>query len=140
MKMYKVTCKCGHVGRENYLPVDYPVYAYNGREAAFKARFIPRVKHDHKDAILDVKEINYDEFELLEEKNKNDEYLKCKCIQDQNCLDLSDRLCQETKKDREFKPHDVDTVYYKKQKIKNPRKYFKILAMMNKYDMEDAVC
>ena len=51
-KFFRVTCKCGHVGRQFFVRVDFPVNADSGKEAAEIARFIPRVKHDHKDAIL----------------------------------------------------------------------------------------
>ena len=36
--------------------------AENGKEAAKIVRNMPRVKHDHKDAIKEVKKIEYDEY------------------------------------------------------------------------------
>ena len=52
MGMYEVCAKCGHVGRYNYVDKIFAVKASSGKEAAAKVRNFPRVKHDHKDAIL----------------------------------------------------------------------------------------
>ncbi|MDY5982749.1 MAG: hypothetical protein SPJ17_03565 [Anaeroplasma sp.] len=92
MKYFKVVAKCGHVGKKQYVPVPFAVMAETGKEAAKIARYLPRVKHDHKDAILDCKEITYDEYQELSESNSKDDYLKCHNAQDQNKLDLSSRL------------------------------------------------
>ena len=48
----------------NYIIKTFAICAENGREAASRARWMPRVKHHAKDAILSVKEI--DEFEYDE--------------------------------------------------------------------------
>ncbi|MCQ2772556.1 MAG: hypothetical protein MJ238_04705 [Bacilli bacterium] len=77
-KYFKVVAKCGHVGRRFYVPVQFAIRAQNGKEAAKKARDLPRVKHDHKDAILQVKEISYYEFKAINQVNKNDPYLQCR--------------------------------------------------------------
>lgn len=73
--MYSVKTKCGHVGRHRYMPIHFPVIATTKKEAAKIARSIPRVKHHHKDAILEVKQINKREFDQLCLNNKNDPYL-----------------------------------------------------------------
>ena len=59
---FMVIAKCGHVGRNNYIPVKFAVKAESKKAAAKMVRNFPRVKHDHKDAILDVKQIDYVEF------------------------------------------------------------------------------
>jgi hypothetical protein len=59
-KHFIVTAKCGHVRRANFIAIDFPVVASNGKEAAAIARQLPRVKHDHKDAILGVREVSYE--------------------------------------------------------------------------------
>ncbi len=92
LKYFKVVAKCGHVGRKQYVPVAFAVVAETGKEAAKIARFLPRVKHDHKDAILECKEFSYEEYLELRESNLNDEYLKCHSRQDQSLIDLSGRL------------------------------------------------
>ena len=51
MKMYEVCAKCGHVGRDFYTEKIFAVKAKNAKEAAQFARFIPRVKHHHPDAM-----------------------------------------------------------------------------------------
>lgn len=96
-KYYKVTCKCGHVGRNKFIPISFPIMAQNGKDAAKLARYIPRVKHDRKDAILECKEITYEEYLQLKKINKKDPYLKCKNVQEQNLIEnLKNRLQDET--------------------------------------------
>ena len=97
-KFYRVTCKCGHVGRQFFIRIDFPVNADSGKEAAEIARNLPRVKHDHKDAILNCVEIDYEEYQIIQKINNNDPYLKCKNIQEQELIvGLADRLEPEPK-------------------------------------------
>lgn len=85
--MYSVKAKCGHVGRHRYMPIDFPIIASTKKEAAKIARNIPRVKHDHKFAILEVKQINKTEYERLIEVNNSDPYLKIKSKYQQKGLE-----------------------------------------------------
>ena len=62
MKYYKVVAKCGHVRKRHYIIKDFFVKAEDGKEAAHKVRFLPRVKHDWKDAIISVELITMEEF------------------------------------------------------------------------------
>lgn len=71
---YKVKAKCGHVGRNNYIEKDFFVKAESGREAAFKVRHLPRVKHDRKDAIIFVETISYDEYLYGVKCSRDDKY------------------------------------------------------------------
>ena len=64
MKYFMVTVKCGHVGKNNYYKGTIFLKAENGKEAARRARECPRVKHDQKDAILNVEEIDNFLFEI----------------------------------------------------------------------------
>ena len=90
---YKVICKCGHVGRKHYVPIQFAIIAENGKEAAKIGRNLPRVKHQHKDAVLNVIKINYEDYLELKEINNNDPYLKCKNKQQQNdTCDLTNRI------------------------------------------------
>ncbi len=139
MNMYKVVCKCGHVGRGNYVKIAFPVVAESKKEAAVIGRMIPRVKHHHKDAILSVVEITKEEYLMLEDMNKNDPYLKCKNIQEQNHLDLTDRLLTEEVNSKYYFDIEKEYTYYKKNKVKNPRRFFKEVAMKEKYKMEVAL-
>lgn len=76
--MYSVLCKCGHVGRHRYMPIQFPIIAETKKEAAKIARKLPRVKHDHKDAIKEVRQISKSEYENLIRNNNEDPYLKFK--------------------------------------------------------------
>ena len=92
-KYFMVIAKCGHVGKKNYIPVKFTVVAESGKEAAKKVRQFPRVKHDHKDAILDVRCITLEEFLEIREINENDPYLKCHSKQEQNLIaNLAERM------------------------------------------------
>lgn len=92
-KFYRVTCKCGHVGKKYFIRIDFPVNAESKKEASEIARHIPRVKHDHKDAILDCREIDYEEYIILQIMNSKDPYLQCSNKQEQrNIANFSLRL------------------------------------------------
>ncbi len=82
-KFYKAVCMCGHVGRNNYIPIAFAVKATDGKEAAKIARDLPRVKHHKKYAVLSCDEINEEQYEELRRINDSDPYLSCKNIQEQ---------------------------------------------------------
>ena len=90
----------------------FPIVATCGKDASSIARYIPRVKHDHKDAILDCKEISYEEYLELQIINNNDPYLKCECKQEQEMIDsFSSRLELEPrflKKEKKTKRESVE--------------------------------
>lgn len=86
-KYYCVETKCGHVGRKNYIQIAFPICAQSKKEASEIARQIPRVKHDHKDAIISCKEINESEYYELLRKNKEDPYLQCNSRREQNGIE-----------------------------------------------------
>ena len=83
---YAVHCRCGHVRPNRYVEIVFAVIAYNGREAAEKARRFARVKHNKKDAIIDCYEISKERYEEIIEANRNDPYLRCKNIQEQRSI------------------------------------------------------
>lgn len=118
---FKVVCKCGHVGRQHYVPVQFAVVAESGKEAARIARDFPRVKHDHKDAILKVEKIDYEQFLEIKVMNDNDQYLHCHSRSEQNAsCDLLDRLVEDTHNQKiEYKKEDrKDIIAYKLKKYK----------------------
>ena len=120
-RYYEVIAKCGHVGRNHYVPIKFPVAAENGRVAAKIARQIPRVKHDHKDAILSVKEIDYEKYLELIEINSNDPYLKCSSKHEQNAIyDLDSRLVidNHNQKDEHDKVARIARVAHKLRKYR----------------------
>lgn len=94
--LYAVTCKCGHVGKNRYIPITFVILAENGRDASSTARFFPRVKHHKKFAILSCKKINELEAALLNEKNHADPYLHCTNKQEQNLYpEIAERIIRE---------------------------------------------
>jgi hypothetical protein len=96
-KHFIVEVKCGHVGRDHYVPIKFPVIAENAKEAARKARTFPRVKKHHKDAILSVEKVeSLIYFEQIK-VNKDDPYLLFRSKHEQNILDsiIKDRKHKE---------------------------------------------
>ena len=98
MTYFLVDCKCGHVSRRNYMPITFPVFAENGREASAKARTYARVKRNHKDAILNCRKTDFEGFAKQREINNNDPYLLCKSKHAQNQImsQIEARLVEET--------------------------------------------
>ena len=125
MKLFEVKTKCGHVGRKYYALKSFAVKAENGREAAEIARSIPRVKHDHKDAIVDVQEVNYFRYAEIIELNKLDPYFKCHNVQEQRSYSDPD-IYPEAECTVKVKMTDVRKQVFKgKTIIRKPRKYIK---------------
>ena len=118
---YEVIAKCGHVGKKHYVPVKFAVVAESGKEAAKKVRQFPRVKHNHKDAILDVRCIKLKEFLEIKEINENDPYLKCHSRQEQNLIvNLAKRMVADLHNVKQTfdKQARKDRVAYKLRKFK----------------------
>lgn len=84
MKYFMVIAKCGHVGKNNYYKGNLFIKAESRKEAARIAREVPRVKHDRKDAILDVLEIDLETFENGRSKNHEIHYFTSVNRQEQN--------------------------------------------------------
>lgn len=92
---FSVTAKCGHVGNGKCIYIVFPVIAESGKEAAARVRKFGRVKHDHKDAIVEVNRISYSEFRLLKMENERDPYLHCRNIQEQRMIPNFDKRIQD---------------------------------------------
>lgn len=97
IKSYIVIAKCGHVGRSFYVEKEFPIRASSLSEAANLVRYMPRVKHHRKDAILSVREVDEEEYREALGKQNADPFFRCKNKQDQNLL--CPELCLETKRD-----------------------------------------
>jgi len=82
LNFYKVTAKCGHVGRNHYCLKPFYVKAPDGRCAARIVRGMSRVKHHHKDAIRAVVKISAAEYVAGRRANRRDPYLSCSNIQE----------------------------------------------------------
>lgn len=110
MNYYKVTAKCGHVRRGHYIIKDFFLKAKDGKEAAYKVRFLPRVKHDWKDAIISVKLITREEFIQGFELHNQDLYFNVTNSSDQKLYGAVDYeqvydydKPERKKKDKDFK-------------------------------------
>lgn len=121
-----VKVKCGHVGKQFYIPIDFPIMAYDSKEAANIAKKIPRVKHDHKDVILSIREVTFSIYQEQKEKNNDDPYLKIKSKHDQEqymveiekrrILDSHYYRNKDKRKNKIIKKYDT-TVDYKIKKV-----------------------
>ena len=107
-KYFKVHAKCGHVGRNHYILKWFYVKALTGEEAAKLVRDKPRVKHDHKDAIREVKEINFEDYLIGLKINSEDMYFKCNNKQEQEYYKCV--------KPEEIYPEEKDKPNYKKNR------------------------
>ena len=120
-RYFKVEAKCGHVGHGKCIWITFATTGENGKEAARKVRDFKRVKHDHKDAILDVRCITLEEFLEIKEINDNDPYLKCHSRQEQNLIvNLAERMVADLHNVKQAfdKQTRKDRVAYKLRKFK----------------------
>jgi hypothetical protein len=103
------------VGRNHYILKWFYVKALTGEEAAKVVRDKPRVKHDQKDAIREVKEINFEDYLAGIKANSEDKYFKCSNKQEQEYYKCV--------KPEEIYPEEKEKTNYKKnrngQRIKN---------------------
>jgi hypothetical protein len=104
--LYVVTAKCGHVGKDKYIPIDFPIQASSMKEAAEIVRNRPRVKHHHKDAIISIQAVDHETFEHFLIISNADQYLKVTSSTDQRrlCEDLDDRIIAEDSQEEERDP------------------------------------
>lgn len=125
-RFYKVICMCGHVGRNNYIPIPFAIQAKDGKEASKIARKRPRVKHDRKDAILSCTELSQEQYQELLCLNYNDPYLRCQNIQEQReHPEIQSRVCKlKTAKERHRKSEKMLSRRYKEWKYE--KRYEKI--------------
>lgn len=114
MKYFMVTAKCGHVGKNKYFEGTIYVKAHNGKDAARKVREMPRVKHDRKDAIMAVQEVDFDVFEAGRKANHHIHYYTCGSRQEQNYYlqEIEDNIfCEDNEKRKSSKTHSLRKVY-----------------------------
>ncbi|MCH5155223.1 MAG: hypothetical protein J1F69_01315 [Clostridiales bacterium] len=92
---YEVQAKCGHVGRGRFFRGTFYVRAYTGREAAAIVRRLPRVKHDHKDAIFSVRRIDKEKYDAGRIERRQNMFYSCVNIQQQReCLDQIEKYIE----------------------------------------------
>lgn len=116
MKFFMVVAKCGHVGRGHYIIKNFYVKANDGKEAAFKVRYTPRVKHHWKDAIEEVHQITQKEFYIGKKIFHNDLYFCVKNSTEQRILECVDLEEVYTRKETKRKKKDKNFAYYIKMK------------------------
>ncbi len=92
---FEVRAKCGHVGRNHYILKNFYIKAETAKMAAKLIRYAPRVKHDQKDAIIYVKEIDYEDYLVGICQNKIDEYFNIYNSSDQKRIELEDIVAEE---------------------------------------------
>ena len=123
-KYFEVKVKCGHVGKGKEIHISFAIKAKTEKEAAKKARGFPRVKHDYKDAIIYVNEIDKERFFEIIKENEQDQYLLCKNKQQQKmyCLNIQDRIIDTRKEDIDFKEIRRQRLKFLNYKIRQQKK------------------
>lgn len=76
-KFFEVVAKCGHVGKQFYYEGHFFVESNNASCAAKRVRNMPRVKHDHEDAILSVREVPYNIYIIGVHEMETNAYFNC---------------------------------------------------------------
>ena len=135
-RYYKVLAKGGHVGLNHYVEMTLFLKAKDGKDAAYKARYTGRVKHDRKDAIISVEEINYSDYREGLDIMYNDPYMQCSNVQEQRLImdQIEERVKRDEHNVRRSKNYHSDkeeptiTLAYNKR-IRNYYKYTKMNAM-----------
>ena len=128
---YEVIAKCGHVGKKHYVPIKFAVIANDGKEAAKLVRQFPRVKHNHKDAILSVKKIDREKYDKIVQMNNKDPYLQCHSRNEQNLIiNLYERL--------EEDPHNKKAKYDKQARLDRIAYKMKKTKILEKFSLEDS--
>ena len=119
-KYYIVRAKCGHVGKQKHIEIDFAVYGLNAKEAATRAREIPRVLHHRKDAIVSVNEVSHSEYIKQYDLNAKNPYLNSLNIQEQrkNCPSLYEDLIYENRYENNDKKKRKERVRYIMKKYK----------------------
>lgn len=116
-RLYVVKAKFGHVGRNRFVLKEIPIKANDGKEAALKARNTPRVKHNWKDAIVNVREVTYSEYLNFLFQHEQDLFFKCKNVQQQRvlCKDIYKETIQNTSISRNNRSEKLKYLFLKRK-------------------------
>jgi hypothetical protein len=108
MKFFEVTAKCGHVGRGQFYTGLFYVRAEDGSAVAAIVRMMPRVKHDHKNAILAVIKVDYTAFRTGQLLHRANPYFNCHSVQEQRLrlAEIADGIQEETHSEYERRRQD----------------------------------
>ena len=128
MKYFLVDAMFGHVGKNKYIVKTIAVIKESKKEASNFVRWMPRVKHHRKDAIISVKEVTYDEYLETKIQNNNDNYFKATNIQEQRllCSDLEENI-------NTFRTNIEEQEFKRKKSKFKMEKNKKINKELNKY-------
>lgn len=154
LKFYSVTVKGAHTDMGKlktkcFIPLELPIAAVNGREAAHIGRWTPRVRHHDPCAVLNVTEINRTQYEEIKNRNSRFLYFSVNSIQQQRKLigDLSSLIVFDEEKPRrkeekeavitDKKEREAKPMYHKKQKIRNKKAFLKLYHENYTYDDYD---
>ena len=114
-KYYQVTAKCGHVGKGNYVPINFAVRAYTASEASQIAKKFPRVKKQLWDCIIACVEISKKEYKELLRINREDPYLNCRCARDHALVpDEDERIVKMERNEHRRKVEPAKSMKYRK--------------------------
>ena len=75
MRYWEVTCKHGHHGNKQYVPITFAIMAESAIEASDLAKAMPGVKHDQ--CVIGIKEITKAEYIQLRHVSAYERALKC---------------------------------------------------------------
>lgn len=114
MKYFKVLAKCGHVRRNNYILKEFYIKAESKKEAARIVKGMPRVKHNHKDAIRSAEEITFEEYCQGKKAMNEDQYFQVHCKQEQTllCPDIYKFILRENEEIHERKKENFKHIKY----------------------------
>lgn len=117
---YSVTAQFGHVGRDNCILKTISIKAETAKHAAYKVRWMSRVKHHRKDAIVNVKKITFDEYLEIQQINRKDPYFLVTSRQEQRelCGDLTAKIICLAIKEPKNKQERDNKIQFKMRKEK----------------------
>lgn len=143
-KYFEVAAKCGHVGRDKYYEGHFFVKRNTASEAADVIRQVGRVKHDHPDAILWVREVTKEEYEIGREKHFGEAYFNCnsKREQQEHYAEIAQHIRPETHESKFAvrKTHEtIKPVYDGKKKIRRPDSYRRFNARVDLDDFAEDI-
>ena len=126
--MFEVEIKCGHVGKNHFILKTVPVIAENKKAAAAKAKLMPRVKHDHPDAVRQVRVIDAPRYAELVKVHREDPYFQCRSIQEQrklcNDLEIFPEVPHKQKSKCKMEPQEK-VHFVGKERVQNLKRYQK---------------
>lgn len=142
MAFYIVQAACGHVGKGQYLAIDFPIKADSTKEACTICRQFPRVKHDNKNAIIKIREVTKSEYMQQILLNNQNPFLKAKNKRETYALGMSYEECKpidELKKKTNWKKrNDKVDENEKQRRLHNAERKQHRDAILRK-EMEDEI-